>query len=73
MARVDLKADRATSRLLVRAAHAEATTDPAAVAEALADELFLMAGWLGLERVEIEDRGDLSSALRATHLRRAQG
>jgi uncharacterized protein YcaQ len=73
VARVDLKADRATSRLLVRAAHAEATTDPAAVAEALADELSLMAGWLGLERVEIEDRGDLSAALRATHLRRAQG
>lgn len=65
VARVDLKTDRARARLLVRAAHAEAENHNGAVAEALAAELGLMAGWLGLERVEVEPRGDLAADLLA--------
>jgi uncharacterized protein YcaQ len=49
VARVDLKADRQAGALLLRAAHAEPGVDRAQVAEALADELALMAGWLGLD------------------------
>ena len=37
----------------------------AEVASALAAELRLMAGWLGLDRVEVEPRGDLAPTLLA--------
>jgi hypothetical protein len=62
VARVDLKADRATRTLLVQAAHAEPHA-PAETAEALATELWLMAGWLGLDQVAVADKGDLAAAL----------
>ena len=61
-ARVDLKADRKAGVLLAQASHAE----PWACAETpvkLAAELRLMAGWLGLEGVRVEPRGDLAAAL----------
>lgn len=61
-ARVDLKADRKASALVVQASHAEPWATPATAAK-LADELKLMAGWLGLERVRVEPRGDLAQAL----------
>lgn len=64
-ARVDLKSDRPSGRLLVRAAHGEPVIDTSATAAALAEELRLMAGWLGLERVEVEPKGDLAPALLA--------
>ena len=68
VARVDLKADRARSSLLVQAAHAEPGVAKARVASALAGELSRMADWLGLERVEIVRKGDLAGALaRATN------
>lgn len=63
-ARVDLKSDRKAGTLLVQAAWREpdATAETAA---RLAIELKRMAGWLGLERVEIVGKGDLAEALAA--------
>jgi uncharacterized protein YcaQ len=61
--RVDLKADRPRSTLVVQAAHGEDGVDRAAVAAALADELRLMADWLELERIEVRPAGDLAGAL----------
>jgi uncharacterized protein len=61
-ARVDLKADRKSGVLIVQASHAE----PWASAETpvrLAAELRRMAGWLGLETVQVEPRGDLAARL----------
>ena len=64
MARVDLKADRTAGVLLVQAAWAEPGAPPETAPE-LAEELALMASWLGLERVHVVDRGDLAPALRS--------
>ncbi len=62
-ARVDLKADRQASVLLVQAAHLEAGADEAATAEALAKEVTAMAAWLSLDGVRVKKKGDLSAAL----------
>ena len=56
-ARVDLKADRKASTLIVHAAYVEAGLDSGAVAAALADELRSMARWLSLESLAIGPRG----------------
>jgi uncharacterized protein YcaQ len=61
-ARVDLKADRKGSALVVRAAHSEQGGHPA---EPLAAELRLMARWLGLDEVRVEPRGGLAGELAA--------
>jgi uncharacterized protein YcaQ len=66
--RADLKADRQNRALLVHGAFAEAGQHPLEVAEALGPELQRMAGWLGLERVIIGERGELAGPLRALHL-----
>ncbi|WP_110182693.1 winged helix-turn-helix domain-containing protein [Nocardioides solisilvae] len=58
VARVDLKADRRDRRLLVLSAHREPSA-PAEVAEELGHELVRLAGWLGLDDVEIRGGGDL--------------
>lgn len=63
VARVDLKADRAAGLLRVNAAWIQDGAEPGEVAGALAAELWLMAGWLGLTGVVVGERGDLSARL----------
>ncbi|GAA3801876.1 winged helix-turn-helix domain-containing protein [Cellulomonas soli] len=78
VALVDLKADRQAGVLRVHAAHrspvgagardAPAAPEDGAVAEALAAELYVLAGWLGLSDVQVGSRdgllrGDLADAL----------
>jgi uncharacterized protein YcaQ len=61
-ARVDLKADRKAGVLVVQSSHTEPwATDATPVR--LAQELKLMAGWLGLAGVRVERRGDAAAAL----------
>jgi uncharacterized protein len=66
VARVDLKADRQADGgagvLRVQAAWAEPGA-PGRTPQALADELALMASWLGLARVCVAGPGDLAPAL----------
>jgi hypothetical protein len=65
VARVDLKADRATDSLRVVGAFGEPDIPRAGVAAALAGELESMASWLGLGGFSVSGRGDLASELRA--------
>jgi len=62
-ARADLKADRAGRVLKVQSVHLEPGAKVDAVAGPLAEELLLMAGWLGLEAVSVNGRGGLAAAL----------
>ena len=63
--RVDLKADRQASTLLVQSAWGEPGIAEAYVAAEIAQELATMASWLGLEQITVVGRGDLSAALAA--------
>jgi len=70
VARVDLKADRDGRRLMVLAAYREPDKKPSAatfprgeIATALVRELRAMAGWLDLESVVVERRGDFALEL----------
>jgi len=60
--RVDLKADRKAGALLVKGAYAEPGAPDETAAE-LAEELQSLAGWLGLDGLVVEPRGDLAPAL----------
>ena len=64
-ARVDLKADRKAGVLQVPGAHLEDDAPPETAVE-LAEELRLLAQWLGLDHVDVpaDARGDLADALR---------
>ena len=69
VARVDLKADRASNTLRVVGAFGEPMQTGGAalarVAAALAGELDSMASWLGLGGFSVSNRGDLAGQLRA--------
>jgi uncharacterized protein len=64
VARVDIKADRKAGVLRVPGAFAEPHADVPRVTAELAEELQTMAEWLGLEGVEVGERGDLAAPLR---------
>ena len=70
-ARVDLKADRKTGRLLIPAAWLEPGADQEETTDALAIELHRLAGWLGLDQIMPPERGDLAGPLTAAIKRRA--
>ena len=63
-ARVDLKADRKTSTLVVHAAYLEPRLDAGDTAAALADELRSMARWLSLESFAVGRKGNLAPGLK---------
>ncbi len=63
VARVDLRADQKRSALVVPGAFGELGHDGQQVARELGHELRRMAEWLGLERVEVGDRGNLAKDL----------
>jgi len=63
-ARVDLKADRKTSTLIVHASYVEPGFDAGVVAAALADELRSLARWLSLESFRVGAKGNLARPLR---------
>ena len=57
--RIDLKSDRANSKLLVPAAHLEPGVEARDVAGPMREELRLMADWLGLEGLALPRAGAL--------------
>ena len=63
-ARVDLKAERKTSTLIVHAAYVEPRRDVRAVAAALAREVRSMAAWLSLESFKVGPKGNLAKSLK---------
>jgi uncharacterized protein YcaQ len=65
VARVDLKSDRKTETLVVQSAYVEDGSGRRKIAGELAEELDIMAGWLGLARVRVGRKGNLSRDLRA--------
>ncbi|WP_319945171.1 winged helix-turn-helix domain-containing protein [Nocardia macrotermitis] len=65
VARVDLRAERASGRLLVPGAFAEPDRDTPRVAAELARSLREMAEWLELDTIEVGERGDLAALLAA--------
>jgi uncharacterized protein YcaQ len=62
--RVDLKTDRAAGVLRAKGVYAEPGVDTARVAVELAAELRVMATWLGLDNVAVEERGELAKPVR---------
>jgi uncharacterized protein YcaQ len=63
--RVDLKADRKAGVLRVPGAFLEDGQDETRTAHAMAEELRVMAQWLGLGDIAIGRKGNLASALRS--------
>ena len=65
VARVDLKAERHKGVLRVKGAFVEAGQDEDHVADNLAEELRLLADWLGLDRIVAGRKGNLIPAFRS--------
>jgi len=63
VARVDLKADRQSSKLLVLAAHDEADTDRSNCVSHLARELRALAAWLELDDIRVTKKNEFSRSL----------
>lgn len=61
--RLDLKADRKASTLLVNRAYVEEGGDPGLVADAMALELEALAAWLGLEGIAVTRHNAFSRTL----------
>ncbi|WP_025424313.1 winged helix-turn-helix domain-containing protein [Sodalis praecaptivus] len=72
VARVDLKADRKTATLWVQRVHVEPGAPPSTLAR-LADELRLMAAWLGLLRLAVaaDASGEPLSTMLCARIRQA--
>jgi len=66
VARVDLKSDRQSATLLVKAAHLEKGADRRTVAGGLAKELHTLAGWLGLVKIRVSRQGAFARELSAS-------
>lgn len=66
--RLCMKADRQAGVLRVNAAWHESQVDPYATAEAISPALVDMREWMGLDRIEIVNRGNLAKALTTTRL-----
>ena len=64
VARVDLKADRASGTLVVPGVFGEPGIDRRRVTDELVTELRTMAEWLELDTIAIGDRGDLAAGVR---------
>jgi uncharacterized protein YcaQ len=69
-ARVDLRAERANGRLAVHAVHEEESGLDDEGMQALAQNLLQMAGWLGLEQVQLNCQRPSADRLRAAMLDR---
>jgi uncharacterized protein YcaQ len=65
VARLDLKADRKSSKLRVFGAYLEPGVDQATATSAAAAELDALRGWLGLGEIAVGERGGLAPSLRA--------
>lgn len=63
VARVDLKANRKTGELQVRAAHEEAGFDRGRTIPALADELVALSEWQGLASISVRGSNEFAKAL----------
>jgi hypothetical protein len=64
VARLDLKADRQAGQLRVRSAHAQPSWDHDKDLSPLVERLEEMCGFLGMDGVAVEGRGDLAAALK---------
>jgi uncharacterized protein YcaQ len=63
-ARLCLKADRKNALLLVNTAHGENGIDQSETVKALASELTVLAGFLGLSGIKVKRKGRLAQALK---------